>query len=111
MELKNKRIPDDEFARLRQEVLAQWPTGKDVDIQPDSGLVDHAARHSAVDRDVGSVDEIIARGGEEEAHAGDVVWYSYATRRVLKRVGFRKGLVLDIDPSRRNAVGGNAVRG
>ena len=33
MDLKNKRIPDDEFARLRQEVLAQWPTGKGVDLQ------------------------------------------------------------------------------
>ena len=33
MDIKNKRIPDDEFARLRQEVLAQWPTGKDVDLQ------------------------------------------------------------------------------
>ncbi|MDE6899876.1 MAG: methylaspartate mutase subunit E, partial [Oscillospiraceae bacterium] len=33
MELKNKRIPDGEFAQLRQEVLAQWPTGKDVDLE------------------------------------------------------------------------------
>ncbi len=33
MEIQNKRIPDDEFFRLREEVLAQWPTGKDVDLQ------------------------------------------------------------------------------
>ncbi len=33
MDIQNKRIPDEEFARLRQEVLAQWPTGKDVDLQ------------------------------------------------------------------------------
>ena len=33
MDIQNKRIPDGEFARLRQEVLAQWPTGKDVDLQ------------------------------------------------------------------------------
>ena len=33
MDIQNKRIPDDEFARLRQEVLAQWPTGKDVNLQ------------------------------------------------------------------------------
>lgn len=33
MDIQNKRIPDDEFARLRQEVLTQWPTGKDVDLQ------------------------------------------------------------------------------
>ena len=35
MDIQNKRIPDDEFARLRQEVLTQWPTGKDVDLQVD----------------------------------------------------------------------------
>lgn len=33
MELQNKRISDAEFARLRQEVLTQWHTGKDVDLE------------------------------------------------------------------------------
>ncbi len=33
MDIQNKRISDEEFARLRQEVLAQWPTGKDVNLQ------------------------------------------------------------------------------
>ena len=33
MDIQNKRIPDDDFARLRKEVLAQWPTGKDVNLQ------------------------------------------------------------------------------
>ena len=33
MEIKNKRIPDGEFYELRKEILAQWPTGKDVDLQ------------------------------------------------------------------------------
>ena len=33
MDIQNKRIPDEEFARLRQEVLAQWPTGRDVDLE------------------------------------------------------------------------------
>src|SRR5699024_10189852 len=33
MDIQNKRIPDGEFARLRQEVLAQWPTGKGVDLE------------------------------------------------------------------------------
>ena len=33
MDIQNKRIPDDEFARLRKEVLAQWLTGKDVNLQ------------------------------------------------------------------------------
>lgn len=31
MQLQNKRIADDEFRRTREEVLGQWPTGKDVD--------------------------------------------------------------------------------
>ncbi len=32
MDIQNKRIPEGEFMQLRQEVLAQWPTGKDVDL-------------------------------------------------------------------------------
>ncbi len=31
MTLANRRIPTDEFERIREEVLAQWPTGADVD--------------------------------------------------------------------------------
>jgi len=33
MDIQNKRLSDDEFNRLRQEVLSQWPTGKDVDLE------------------------------------------------------------------------------
>ncbi len=33
MDIRNKRISDDEFNKLRQEVLMQWPTGKEVDIK------------------------------------------------------------------------------
>jgi len=33
MEIQNKRIPDGEFEKLRQEVLATWPTGKDVNVE------------------------------------------------------------------------------
>ena len=33
MDIQNKRIPEGEFQQLRQEVLAQWPTGKDVDLE------------------------------------------------------------------------------
>lgn len=33
MDIQNKRIPDGEFNRIRQEVLMQWPTGKEVDIE------------------------------------------------------------------------------
>ena len=30
MEIQNKRLSDDVFFKEREEVLAQWPTGKDV---------------------------------------------------------------------------------
>ncbi len=33
MDIQNKRIPEGEFQSLRQEVLMQWPTGKDVDLE------------------------------------------------------------------------------
>ena len=33
MDIQNKRISNDEFNKLRQEVLTQWPTGKDVDLE------------------------------------------------------------------------------
>ena len=33
MDILNKRIPEGEFMALRQEVLAQWPTGKDVNLE------------------------------------------------------------------------------
>ena len=33
MELKNKKWTEEEFFKTREEVLAQWPTGKEVDLQ------------------------------------------------------------------------------
>lgn len=33
MNLRNKKLSNDEFFKLREEVLASWPTGKDVDLQ------------------------------------------------------------------------------
>ncbi len=33
MEIKNKRLTEEEFQAQRKEVLAQWPTGKDVDFE------------------------------------------------------------------------------
>ena len=33
MDIQNKRIPEGEFQKLRQEVLTQWPTGKDVNLE------------------------------------------------------------------------------
>lgn len=32
MEIKNKKLQDDEFYAIRDEVLQQWPTGRDVDL-------------------------------------------------------------------------------
>ena len=31
--IKNKRLTDEEFFRDRGQVLAEWPTGKDVDLE------------------------------------------------------------------------------
>ena len=33
MDIRNKKIAEGEFMALRQEVLTQWPTGKDVNLQ------------------------------------------------------------------------------
>ena len=33
MKLENKKIPEGEFLAQRQEVLTQWPTGKDVNLE------------------------------------------------------------------------------
>ncbi len=41
MELKNKRIADEEFQEIRKTVLQQWPTGKDVDLE--EGFAYHKA--------------------------------------------------------------------
>ena len=31
MDIRNKKLSDDEFYGIRKEVLGQWSTGKDVD--------------------------------------------------------------------------------
>ena len=33
MDIQNKRLSDEEFFKLREEVLTQWPTGKDVNLE------------------------------------------------------------------------------
>ena len=33
MELRNKKWTNDEFFEVRKEVLNQWPTGKEVDLE------------------------------------------------------------------------------
>lgn len=41
MDVRNKRLSDDEFFGLRKEVLNQWPTGRDVDL--DEAVAFHKA--------------------------------------------------------------------
>lgn len=41
MDIQNKRIPDAEFEAIRREVLTQWPTGRDVDL--DEAVAYHRA--------------------------------------------------------------------
>ena len=33
MEISNKKIPEGEFMDMRREVLTQWPTGRDVNLE------------------------------------------------------------------------------
>lgn len=33
MEIQNKKLPEDIFQRIRSEVLAQWPTGREVNLE------------------------------------------------------------------------------
>ena len=33
MDIQNKKIPEGQFMQLRQEVLAQWPTGREVNLE------------------------------------------------------------------------------
>lgn len=33
MDIRNKRLSEDEFSKIRQEVLGQWSTGRDVDFE------------------------------------------------------------------------------
>ena len=33
MDIKNKKISEGDFHALRNEILTQWPTGKDVNLQ------------------------------------------------------------------------------
>lgn len=45
MDVQNKRLSDAEFDKLRKEVLTQWPTGKDVDLE------DGVAYHKSMSKD------------------------------------------------------------
>jgi len=54
MDIQNKRISEGEFQQLRQEVLAQWPTGKDVDLE------EAVAYHKAMPKCRNFSDKLIA---------------------------------------------------
>ena len=41
MDLRNKKMSDDEFYGIRKEILEQWPTGKEVDF--DESVAYHKA--------------------------------------------------------------------
>ena len=39
MEVKNRRLDDQEFSEERKKVLAMWPTGKEVDLEEAVGYL------------------------------------------------------------------------
>lgn len=45
MELKNKKWNEAEFFKVREEVLTQWPTGKDVDLQEAADFLKSIPEH------------------------------------------------------------------
>ena len=54
MDIQNKRISDGEFEQLRREVLTQWPTGKDVNLE------EAVAYHKAMPKCRNFSDKLIA---------------------------------------------------
>ena len=32
MDLQNKKLSEEQFFKIREEILTHWPTGKDVDL-------------------------------------------------------------------------------
>ena len=38
MDIRNKKLSDDEFYGIRKEILGQWSTGKDVDFDEASRI-------------------------------------------------------------------------
>ena len=58
--VRNKRLTDEEFFRVRGPVLAEWPTGKDVDLKdgiefqkslPDSKVYAHRLARAKSEQD------------------------------------------------------------
>lgn len=58
LELRNKRLPDDVFFRWREEVLATWPTGREVDL-------DEAIAYHKSLPDYKSWPKVLAQGRKE----------------------------------------------
>ena len=50
MEIKNKKIPRDEFMDLREGVLQGWSTGKDVNLQESFKFHDSLEEHKIFSR-------------------------------------------------------------
>jgi methylaspartate mutase epsilon subunit len=59
MTLRNKRLSEDEFSEIRKEVLAQWPTGGDVDF---SETVEYHKKIPAYKSFSGKLKEAMAEG-------------------------------------------------
>jgi methylaspartate mutase epsilon subunit len=74
MEIKNKRLSDEEFFGQREKVLAYWPTGKDVDL--DEAIEYH--RNMPPNR-------VYANKLEEAKQAGVPLSYTYNGTPVLER--------------------------
>ncbi len=45
MDIKNKKWTEDDFFKMREEVLAQWPTGKEVDLQKSVDYLKKLPKH------------------------------------------------------------------
>ena len=59
MKIKNQKLSNDTFFSEREEVLQQWPTGKEVDLDD---AVDHQKKIPLTRR----FGEVLARGVEEQ---------------------------------------------
>ncbi|MDK9710707.1 methylaspartate mutase subunit E [Acidaminobacter sp.] len=47
MELKNKKLSMDEFLRIREEVLKQWPTGEGIDLEANVAFLKQVPEHKS----------------------------------------------------------------
>lgn len=71
--LKDERLSDEEFFQERKEVLAQWPTGKDVDL--DEGIEFHKRLPPS---------KVYARKLAEAKRHGDTLIFTYTGTPTLE---------------------------